>query len=118
MPTLFPCPVRTEKVIQCNSVTIPASVDAMLAPIHLLLAFLLASRLSASALEAEGAALRQQIIVLCCELRGQAKRSNTDRLFFVWLYRLFPWISRAMLVIRAETLGPVDSQGIPIGLNM
>jgi hypothetical protein len=38
------------------------------------------------------------------KLRGRVKLSNADRLFFVWLYRLFPSISRAMLIIRPDTL--------------
>ena len=37
-------------------------------------------------------------------LRGRVKLTNDDRLFFIWLYRLFPSISRAMLIIRPDTL--------------
>jgi transposase InsO family protein len=76
----------------------------MFALIHLLLGLLATPFRSKPALEAENAALRQQIIVLRRKLRGRVKLSNGDRLFFVWLYRLFPSISRAMLIIRADTL--------------
>ena len=72
--------------------------------IRLLLGLLATPFRSKSALEAENAALRQQIIVLRRKLRGRLKLSNSDRLFFVWLYRLFPSIARAMLIIRADTL--------------
>src|SRR5262249_58615266 len=77
---------------------------AMVALIYLLLALLLAPFRSKLAIEAENAALRQQIIVLRRKLRGRVKLSNADRLFFVWLYRLFPSITRAMLIIRPDTL--------------
>ena len=76
----------------------------MIALIRLLLGLLIAPFRPKSALEAENAALRQQIIVLRRKLRGRVKLSNADRLFFVWLYRLFPSISRAMLIIRPDTL--------------
>ena len=76
----------------------------MIALIHLLLGLLAALFRSKSSLEAENAALRQQLIVLRRKLRGRVRLSNGDRLFFVWLYRLFPSISRAMLIIRPDTL--------------
>jgi hypothetical protein len=76
----------------------------MIALIRLLLALVAVPSRSKSSLEAENAALRQRIIVLRRKLRGRVKLSNADRLFFVWLYRLFPSISRAMLIIRPDTL--------------
>ena len=76
----------------------------MIALIRLFLALVAAPFRSKSALEAENAALRQQIIVLRRRLRGRVTLSNGDRFFFVWLYRLFPSISRAMLIIRPDTL--------------
>ena len=59
---------------------------------------------SKSRLEAENAALRQQLIVLQRKVRGRVRFSNNDRLFFVQLYRWFPSILKAMLIIRPETL--------------
>jgi hypothetical protein len=76
----------------------------MFALVHFFFTLLLAPLRSKSALEAENAALRQQIIVLRRRVRGRVKLSNADRLFFVWLYRLFPSISRAMLIVRPDTL--------------
>lgn len=76
----------------------------MIALIRLLLALLLAPFRRKLSLEAENSALRQQIVVLRRKLRGRVKLSNSDRLFFVWLYRLFPSISRTMLIIRPGTL--------------
>ena len=76
----------------------------MIALIRLLLGLLAAPFRSKSSLEAENAALRQQLIVLRRKLRGRVRLSNGDRRFFVWLCRLFPSISRAMLIVRPDTL--------------
>jgi len=76
----------------------------MIALIRLLLVLLATPFRSKLALEAENAALRQQIIVLRRKLRGRIRLSNGDRLFFVWLYRLFPAVTRALLIIRPDTL--------------
>src|SRR5437868_6173230 len=40
-------------------------------------------------LEAENAALRQQLIVLQRKVRGRVEFTNSDRLFFIQLYRWF-----------------------------
>ena len=45
---------------------------------------------SKSRLEAENAALRHQLIVLQRKVRGRVPFTNSDRLFFVQLYRWFP----------------------------
>jgi hypothetical protein len=45
---------------------------------------------SKSRLEAENAALRHQLIVLQRKVRGRVPFTNSDRLFFVQLYR---WLS-------------------------
>ena len=56
-------------------------------------------------LEAENAALRQQLIVLQRKVRGRVQFTNSDRLFFLQLYRRwFPSIVKAMTTIRPETL--------------
>src|ERR1700716_1487799 len=41
-------------------------------------------------LEAENAALRRQVAVLQRKVRGRVRLTNSDRLFFVLLYRWFP----------------------------
>jgi transposase InsO family protein len=57
-----------------------------------------------SRLEAENAALRRQLIVLQRQVRGRVQFTNSDRLFFLQLYRWFPSIVKAMTTIRPETL--------------
>src|SRR5712671_5059335 len=55
-------------------------------------------------LEAENAALRQQLIVLQRKVRGRVQFTNSDRLFFLQLYRWFPSVLKAITIIRPETL--------------
>ena len=55
-------------------------------------------------LEAENAVLRHQSIVLRRKLRGRVKLTNSDRWFFIQLYRWFPSIPNVLTVIRPETL--------------
>jgi|SRR6478609_9142954 hypothetical protein len=55
-------------------------------------------------LEAENAALRHQLIVLPRKLRGRVRLANSDRMFFVQLYRWFPSILQVLAIIRPETL--------------
>src|SRR3974377_962497 len=73
-----------------------------------LLGFLLALRSlpfkSKSRLEAENAVLRHQLIVLQRKVRGRVHFTNSDRLFFIQLYRWFPSVLKAIKIIRPETL--------------
>jgi transposase InsO family protein len=55
-------------------------------------------------LEAENAALRQQVAILQRKVRGRVRLTNSDRLFFVLLYRWFPSILKTMTIIQPETL--------------
>jgi hypothetical protein len=55
-------------------------------------------------LEAENAVLRHQLIVLRRKLRGRVRLANSDRWFFVHLYRWFPSILQVLTIIRPETL--------------
>src|SRR6266513_810614 len=59
---------------------------------------------SKSRLEAENAALRHQLIVLQRKVRGRVRFTNSDRLFFVQLYRWFPSVLKSVAIIRPETL--------------
>src|ERR1700745_3262406 len=52
----------------------------------------------------ENAALRRQLIVLQRQVRGRVQFTNSDRLFFLQLYRWFPSIVEVMTTIRPETL--------------
>src|SRR6266446_4984785 len=55
-------------------------------------------------LEAENAALRHQLVVLRRKLKGRTRLTSNDRWFFVQLYRWFPSILPAVMIIRPETL--------------
>jgi transposase InsO family protein len=55
-------------------------------------------------LEAENATLRHQLVVLRRKLKGRAHLTNNDRWFFVQLYRWFPSILPALMIVRPETL--------------
>ena len=72
-----------------------------------LILFVLGIRLrlkAKSRLEAENAALRQQLIVLRRKVKSRPRLANADRWFFVQLYRWFPSILDVLTIIRPETL--------------
>src|ERR1700730_18163752 len=72
-------------------------------PIRLLL--VARSRLKSRArLEAENIILRQQVIVLSRKAPSRVRLRNIDRLIFVWLYRSFPSILNAIIVVKPETV--------------
>src|SRR5262247_4464250 len=76
----------------------------MVALLFFLLRLLVSPFRSISRLEAENAALRRQLIVLRRQMRARVQFMNSDRLFFLQLYRWFPSIVKAMTTIRPETL--------------
>jgi transposase InsO family protein len=76
----------------------------MVALICFVLAMLALPFKSKSRLEAENAALRHQLIVLRRKVRGRAQLTNSDRWFFVQVYRWFPSILQVLTIIRSETL--------------
>ena len=55
-------------------------------------------------LEAENAVLRHQLIVLRRRLHGRVRLTNSDRWFFIQLYRWFPSILKVLTINRPETL--------------
>jgi transposase InsO family protein len=59
---------------------------------------------SKSQLEAENAALRHQVVVLRRMVHKRVRLTNSDRLFFIQLYRWFPSVLKVITVIRPETL--------------
>jgi len=59
---------------------------------------------SKSRLEAENMALRHQLNVLRRKVLGRIRLTNSDRWFFVQLYRWFPSILQVLTVVRPETL--------------
>jgi transposase InsO family protein len=76
----------------------------MIALLIFVLKLLISSFKSQRRLEAENAALRQQLLLLQRKVRGRAQFANSDRLFFIQLYRWFPSILTTMTIIRPETL--------------
>jgi len=59
---------------------------------------------SKSRLEAENAALRQQLPVLQPNVHGRVRLTRNDRLFFLQLYRWFPSILKLITIVRPGTL--------------
>ena len=76
----------------------------MLVLLCFVIAVLAAPFKSKSRLEAENAALRHQLIVLRRKMPGRVRLTNTDRWFFIQLYRWFPSILNVVRIIRPETL--------------
>jgi transposase InsO family protein len=76
----------------------------MTALLCFVLAILTSPFKSKSRLEAENTALRYQLIVLRRQVRGRVQVTNSDRLFFIQLYRWFPSVLKVLTIIRPETL--------------
>src|SRR6266849_2642323 len=54
--------------------------------------------------EAENLLLRQQLIVLRRKSPTRVRLWNIDRLMLVWLYRLYPSLLDAIIVVQPETV--------------
>ena len=76
----------------------------MIGLLYLFLAFVVARFKSKSRLEAENAALRHQLIILRRKLQGRVRLTNSDRWFFIQLYRWFPSILQVVKIVQPETL--------------
>jgi transposase InsO family protein len=76
----------------------------MIGLLRFVLAILASPFKSKIRLEAENAVLRHQLIVLRRKMRGRVQLANSDRWFFVQLYRWFPSILKVLTIIRPETL--------------
>ena len=76
----------------------------MIALLCFVLAVLVSPFKSKSRLEAENAALRHQVVVLRRMVHKRVRLTNSDRLFFIQLYRWFPSVLKVIMVIRPETL--------------
>jgi hypothetical protein len=76
----------------------------MIALLCFVLAVLVSPFKSKSRLEAENAALRHQVVVLRRMVHRRVRLTNSDRLFFIQLYRWFPSVLKLITVIRPETL--------------
>ena len=76
-------------------------MSCVLAFFGALLAWMRGSRASR---DAEILFLRQQLLVLKRSAPTRPRLSNSDRLMFVWLYRLFPSLLDAAVIFTPETL--------------
>src|ERR1700733_8339487 len=66
---------------------------------------ILRSRLHSRAkLQAENLALRRQVLILSRKNRSRVRLRNFDRVVLVWLYRIFPSILSAFIVVKPETV--------------
>src|SRR5260221_8125646 len=63
--------------------------------------------------EAEIIALRHQLNVLHRNRPERLVLANTDRLLFVWLYRLAPGILNALSIVEPETVIGWHKRGVP-----
>ena len=98
---------RSAEQIQTGEFICARSASAystMVALFGFLLTLFASSFRSKSRLEAENAALRHQLIVLRRKVRGRVQLTNSDRLFFMQLYRWFPSVLKAITIVRPETL--------------
>src|SRR5712691_3972904 len=66
-----------------------------------ILAFRLRRR---AALELELIALRHQVTVLQRQHEGRLRLFSTDRLLWVWLYRVWPQVLHAMVLVKPATV--------------
>jgi putative transposase len=66
-----------------------------------LLSFRVRSRAS---LELELVALRHQVTVMRRQHPGRLRLFSTDRLFWVWLYRIWPQVLNAMVLVKPATV--------------
>ncbi len=76
----------------------------MVARMSRLLLVLLASLSSGARREAEILVLRQQLLVLSRKSRARVSLRNLDRLLLVWLYRLYPSVLNAVVIVKPETV--------------
>ena len=76
----------------------------MVALLWFVFAILASPLKSRSRLEAENAALRHQLIILCRQRHIRVGLTNNDRWFFIQMYRWFPSVLKVLTVVRPETL--------------
>jgi hypothetical protein len=76
----------------------------MFALLRFVLAVLVSPFKSKRRLEAENVVLRHQLNVLRRKVRGRVWLTNSDRWFFVQLYRWFPSTLQVLMIVRPETV--------------
>ena len=76
----------------------------MISFLGLLLHVLVSPFRSRASLEAEIVFLRHQLNVLRRQAPTRPRLTTADRLFCVWLYRLFPLLLSVAVIIQPETI--------------
>jgi hypothetical protein len=76
----------------------------MVALLTRLMLVLRARFMSRARLEAENLVLRQQLLVLNHRLPARLLLRNIDRLILVWLYRRFPSLLDAIIIVKPKTV--------------
>ena len=82
---------------------------AILSAVFSIFAFRVRSRAS---LEFELIAVRHQLIVLRRQRPGRAQLSSLDRLLWVWLYRIWPQVIDAMVLVKPATVVQWHRKGV------
>ena len=59
---------------------------------------------SRASLELELVSLRHQVSVLRRQHKGRIRLFSTDRLLWVWLYRVWPQVLNAMVLVKPATV--------------
>jgi hypothetical protein len=111
--------VATENLIRGVRSAIAVLVRGAMFAFLTKLLFVVRSRLkSRASLEAENLVLRQQVIVLSRKSRSRERIRNIDRLVLVWLYRFFPSILNAIVIVKPETvIAGTGTASEPIGVG-
>ena len=68
---------------------------------------------SSASLELELVALQHQVTVLRRQCPGQLRLFSTDRLLWVWLYRVWPQVLNAVVLVKPATVVQRASQRLP-----
>src|SRR6266511_868232 len=76
-----------------------------------IIAFRLRRRAS---LELELIALRHQVTVLRRQHPGRPRLFSTDRLLWVWLYRVWPQVLNAMVLVKPATVVQWHREGVRV----
>jgi transposase InsO family protein len=76
----------------------------MIAYVSLFLHILVSPFKTQARLEAEVMVLRHQLNVLRRQVSSKPRLTVTDRLIFVWLYRLFPSLLNALTIVQPDTI--------------
>jgi hypothetical protein len=108
-------PAQNSKSVEKNrdlcvgAITVVGMI-AILSALVCLLSFRVRHRAS---LELELVALRHQVSVLRRQRKGRLQLFATDQLLWVWLYRIWPQVLNAMVLVKPGKRDPVESQGLP-----